>query len=112
MNDALRRLEPLRLRRITADLADAATSGRTYHLWWHPHDFGLHLHENLRFLRQILICFDRLRERYGMESRTMEEAASLGRMARSAGASDSTVIDIRSRGPAAFHGARSAAMHS
>jgi len=105
---ALRRLEPLRLRRITADLTDAATSGRTYHLWWHPHDFGAHLHENLRVLRRILVCFDRMRERYGMESRTMQEAANLGRTAGHAAASESTVIYLRSRG----HGAPSAALHS
>jgi len=105
---ALRQLEPLRLRRITTDLTDAATSGRTYHLWWHPHDFGAHLHENLRVLRRILICFDRLRERYGMESRTMEEAANPGRTARSSAARESTVIYMRTRG----HGAPSAALHS
>src|SRR5262249_30247009 len=105
---ALRRLEPLRLRRITDDLTRAARSGLTYHLWWHPHDFGAHLHENLRVLRRILVCFDGLRDRYGMESRTMEEAATLGRRPRSDGPSDSTVIYMRSRG----QGAPSAALHS
>src|SRR6185295_6210891 len=62
---ALRSLEPLRLRRITAGLEHAAATGAVFHLWWHPHDFGLHLHENLAFLRRILGCFARLRERHG-----------------------------------------------
>jgi len=109
---ALRQLEPLRLRRITADLGHAATSGRTYHLWWHPHDFGVHLDENLRVLRQILTCFDELRDRYGMESRTMEEAATFARGARPLVRRDSTVVDIRSRGPSPHHPRRGAAMRS
>jgi peptidoglycan/xylan/chitin deacetylase (PgdA/CDA1 family)/protein-L-isoaspartate O-methyltransferase len=72
---ALRRLEPLRLRRITAELAHAATTGGVFHLWWHPHDFGIHTDENLAFLRRVLACFVRLREREGMESLTMADAA-------------------------------------
>jgi len=72
---ALRRLEPLRLRRIRRDLRHAARSGRTFHLWWHPHDFGLHLQQNLANLREILTCFAALRERYAMESVGMAEAA-------------------------------------
>lgn len=71
----LRALEPLRLRRITAELEATATEGRVFHLWWHPHDFGVHLRENLAFLRRILVCFARARERAGMESLTMSDVA-------------------------------------
>jgi peptidoglycan/xylan/chitin deacetylase (PgdA/CDA1 family) len=76
---ALRPLEALRVRRITGDLRDAAERGRLYHLWWHPHDFGIHLAENLGVLRQVLSCFATLRDRYGMESLTMAEAAERAR---------------------------------
>jgi peptidoglycan/xylan/chitin deacetylase (PgdA/CDA1 family) len=72
---ALRRLEPLRLRRITTELERAAATGGVFHLWWHPHDFGIHLPQNLAFLRRILSCFARLRERDGMQSLTMAHAA-------------------------------------
>lgn len=72
---ALRAFERLRIRRIVAELGDAARHGRLFHLWWHPHDFGAHVTENLDVLRQILSCFACLRERYGMESLTMAEAA-------------------------------------
>jgi peptidoglycan/xylan/chitin deacetylase (PgdA/CDA1 family) len=72
---ALRALEPLRLRRITAELEDAAGRGGLFHLWWHPHDFGIHLRENLGFLRRVLACFARVRERAGMESLTMSDVA-------------------------------------
>ena len=72
----LRPLERLRLHRITADLEHAARHGLTFHLWWHPHDFGVHLAENLALLRGILRCFIGLRETHGMESLTMAEAAA------------------------------------
>jgi peptidoglycan/xylan/chitin deacetylase (PgdA/CDA1 family) len=72
---ALRALEPLRLRRITAELETAAADRRVFHLWWHPHDFGLHVRENLAFLRRVLNRFARVRERAGMESLTMSDVA-------------------------------------
>ena len=72
----LRPLERLRRHRITADLEHAARHGLTYHLWWHPHDFGAHLAENLALLRHLLRRFIFLRETYGMESLTMAEAAA------------------------------------
>ena len=47
-------LEPLRMRRILSDLTHAAKKGLVYHLWWHPHNFGDHMDENLVFLKKIL----------------------------------------------------------
>ncbi len=70
--------EPLRLRRILDDLTVAAKRKQLYHLWWHPHDFGARPKENLAFLNRILQRFAVLRERYGMESANMLEAAELG----------------------------------
>src|SRR5262249_9770335 len=49
-----RRLAPLdglRLRRITRGIEYSAKSGETYHLWWHPHNFGADLEQNMTFLR-------------------------------------------------------------
>lgn len=68
-------LDPLRLRRIRDDLTHAAKTGTVYHLWWHPHNFGVHTEENIAFLARILDHYRTLRERYGMESLTMEELA-------------------------------------
>jgi peptidoglycan/xylan/chitin deacetylase (PgdA/CDA1 family) len=68
-------LEPLRLRRITRDLASAARRGGVYHLWWHPHNFGTHLEENLAFLRAILEQFRTHERTYGMRSMNMGELA-------------------------------------
>jgi peptidoglycan/xylan/chitin deacetylase (PgdA/CDA1 family) len=75
---ALRAAEPLRLRRITAELGRAARRGLLFHLWWHPHDFGRNLRENLAVLERILASFRRLRDAHGMMSLTMGEAAEPG----------------------------------
>lgn len=71
------RLEPLRKRRIARELESAARNNRMYHLWWHPHNFGLNLSENLELLRSILNEFRRLRDQFGMKSSTMVEAAAM-----------------------------------
>ncbi len=72
----LKAFESLRLKRITGDLTDAARGGRTYHLWWHPENFGRNTEENLSFLESILVHFSRLRQEFGMTSQTMSETAS------------------------------------
>jgi hypothetical protein len=68
-------LEGRRLRRITAELTQAAQVGRVYHLWWHPHNFGRNLQENLSFLSRLFAHFAELRSRYDMQSSTMDELA-------------------------------------
>jgi hypothetical protein len=68
-------LELLRLRRILTGLEKAAQRGEIYHLWWHPHNFGVNLQNNLSFLRRILDHFAQLRKKYGMESLNMREVA-------------------------------------
>ena len=78
---ALRTLEALRLRRICSDLTYAARHGLVYHLWWHPHNFGVDTERNMSALRRVLDHFAELRDRHGIESRTMAE---LAREARSA----------------------------
>lgn len=74
---ALRAGERLRRRRITADMRRAAEDGLLFHLWWHPHDFGRNLRENLAGLEEILAEHRRLREAHGFASLTMAEAAGL-----------------------------------
>jgi peptidoglycan/xylan/chitin deacetylase (PgdA/CDA1 family) len=68
-------LERLRLRRITSAMELAARRRRLFHLWWHPHNFGVNLQENLAFLRHILDHFRALQDRYGMRSMTMAAVA-------------------------------------
>ena len=72
---SLARLEGLRARRIESDLDYAACKNLVYHLWWHPHNFGVSLRQNVVTLRRVLDRFARLRERYGLRSVTMGELA-------------------------------------
>lgn len=67
-------LDALRLRRITKAMTYAARENRIFHLWWHPHNFGLHTDENLAFLRRILDHYRSLEE-YSFTSMTMSECA-------------------------------------
>jgi len=64
-------LDGLRLRRITEAIDQAAISGRIFHLWWHPHNFGANTEENLAMLKLILAHFSMQRDRYGMTSASM-----------------------------------------
>ena len=66
--------QALQERRIKNDLTYAAQQGLAYHLWWHPHNFGAQLEENIGMLRRILGHFQGLRERYGMQSKNMAES--------------------------------------
>lgn len=68
-------LEPLRTQRIVNAMKYAATNGSIFHLWWHPHNFGRDLQQNLVNLRRILEKFRRLNQDGLMNSYTMAEAA-------------------------------------
>jgi peptidoglycan/xylan/chitin deacetylase (PgdA/CDA1 family) len=74
-------LEPLRLKRLAAALRHAARAGEVVHVWWHPHNFGARTDENMRFLAALLAVYDECREREGMLSLGMAEAAALAREA-------------------------------
>lgn len=72
---SLKILEGLRLQRIKSGMTHAAKNGLTYHLWWHPHNFGVNQEENLLFLEKILIHYDELHNSYSFVSHTMSELA-------------------------------------
>lgn len=67
--------ESVRLARIKASMTKAAKEGKTVHIWWHPHNFGKHLEENLRTLDRILSHFEVLKKQYGFQSQSMGEVA-------------------------------------
>jgi peptidoglycan/xylan/chitin deacetylase (PgdA/CDA1 family) len=70
-------LEPVRLRRIAGGIRAAAKNRGIFHLWWHPHNFGKNIAENIEFLRNVLKVFAEQRQVHGMQSLTMIDAASL-----------------------------------
>ncbi len=71
----LKYFEKLRLRRIIDSMTYAARNGLTFHLWWHPHNFGCNITENFSFLERILIHFQELHEKYNFESMSMGQLA-------------------------------------
>lgn len=68
---ALRVINPLHVRVIKRAMTQAARTNRGYHLWWHPHNFGLKTADNLAVLANILTHFRGLEHKYGMVSRSM-----------------------------------------
>jgi hypothetical protein len=72
-----RALLPLRLRRLKQGMALAAREGSTFHLWWHPHNFGVNLDENLAQLEVLLRHYRRLADSHGMQSHCMADFASV-----------------------------------
>ncbi|MBO9681974.1 MAG: polysaccharide deacetylase family protein [Flavisolibacter sp.] len=71
----LKSLESLRLHRIKSSMSYAAKKGECYHLWWHPHNFGVNLKENLSLLESILKHYQMLHGEHGMQSKTMRQIA-------------------------------------
>jgi peptidoglycan/xylan/chitin deacetylase (PgdA/CDA1 family) len=68
-------IEVRKLRRIKSSMLEAAKQGKGFHLWWHPHNFGKNLQENILSLKNILNYFRTLQINYGMESLSMSEAS-------------------------------------
>ena len=68
-------LDGLRLRRITRAMDKAAHTGKVFHLWWHPHNFGQDLDRNIDFLKSILKHYSKLNASHSMRSMTMSEVA-------------------------------------
>lgn len=72
-NPSLKFLEQFKLSRIQKGMIRAAANSGIYHLYWHPHNFGVNQEENLQLLEKILQYYLELHQRYGMVSKSMEE---------------------------------------
>jgi len=75
-NKSLAWLEKFKLERIKKEMTMAAKKGEMYHLWWHPHNFGIHIEENINNLTVLLDHFCFLKKQYGFNNLTMSEAAT------------------------------------
>ncbi|MEW9570451.1 polysaccharide deacetylase family protein [Rhodanobacter sp. Si-c] len=74
-NPRLAWLEGLRLRRITRAMRHASRNHEVFHLWWHPHNFGVDTDQNIDFLERVIEEFESLRRQDGMRSLGMAELA-------------------------------------
>ena len=70
---SLRFLDHLKLNRIKSDMLYAAENDLTYHLWWHPHNFGCCQEENFALLEEIFKYYTELKLKYGFRSTTFSE---------------------------------------
>ncbi len=68
-------LDKMRLRRLTASMTAAAVTKQIFHLWWHPHNFGVNISENIRILKEILVTYEALSNQHGMVSANMGDFA-------------------------------------
>ena len=68
--------ERLRMRRIKKAMTYAAKNKMMYHLWWHPHNFGINQDKNFNFLKEILAHYQELNKIYGFTSITMTGLAN------------------------------------
>ena len=66
-------LERIKIGRIKKEITKAAKKSEVYHLWWHPHNFGNNPEASLIQLEEILIHFKYCENRYGFESKNMQE---------------------------------------
>jgi len=76
-NPKLRIIDFLKIRRIKQEMKYAAVKGKLYHLWWHPHNFGINIEKNLNALEVILKYYQQLNSKYQMESYKMSQFAEL-----------------------------------
>lgn len=63
-----------RIHRIKSELEQACANGRSYHLWWHPHNFGKYPRENLGILEDLLIFIQRFVDSDRLRSISMNDA--------------------------------------
>jgi peptidoglycan/xylan/chitin deacetylase (PgdA/CDA1 family) len=72
------RLLTMRMQRLKRRMTAAARSGTVFHLWWHPHNFGINLEQNLAVLDEVLQHYRFLADKYGMVSTCLSDFAQVG----------------------------------
>lgn len=83
-NSKLALAEPLKLHRIESAMEIAAREGKFMHIWFHPHNFGVNLDQNMAMLSSIVQKFRELNDRYDWQSLNMGEAGQNTEMAAAA----------------------------
>ncbi len=69
----LKFLERLKVRRVKKSMRSAAKNNELYHLWWHPHNFGVNMDENFENLEKVFKEYKVLNKKYKFQSNTMTE---------------------------------------
>src|SRR5690606_28856233 len=66
----------VRLQRIKNEMSAAARANKSYHLWWHPHNFATDPIPAMAELSELMLHFSRLKEDFGMLSMNMEDLSA------------------------------------
>ena len=66
-------MEKLKMNVIKRSMEYAAARGEFFHLWWHPHNFGVNIEKNISNLMNILLYYKKLEKKYGMKSMNMND---------------------------------------
>jgi peptidoglycan/xylan/chitin deacetylase (PgdA/CDA1 family) len=88
-----------RLARIKRAMTAAARSGGVFHLWWHPHNFGVNLEQNLGLLGELLLHYRYLADTHGMRSRCMGDFAALAGAVQGQGVAVPGLAEAAPTGP-------------
>lgn len=65
--------QKIKLNRIKREMTYAAKNKLNYHLWWHPHNFGNEVENNMIQLREIIEHFKKLENDYNFYSVNMSD---------------------------------------
>ena len=68
--------EKLKILRIKRAMLYAAKNNLNFHLWWHPHNFGINIEKNIQNLISIMKYYSFLNKKYGLQSKNMSELIS------------------------------------
>lgn len=72
-SNSLSFLEYFKIRRIKRSMEYAAKNNEIYHLWWHPHNFGINMNENIANLELICKHYKYLNNKYNFISTFISE---------------------------------------
>lgn len=64
-------LNTLQVKRIKKSMKKAAKEKKVFHLWWHPHNMGKEISNNMKLLEEILLYYCKLNEEYDFQSLSM-----------------------------------------
>ncbi len=71
------KIDFLKIRRIKKQMNYAAKNGKIFHLWFHPHDIGIHQEINFSMLEEILQHYQKIHKKYQMQAANMAEVVEL-----------------------------------
>jgi hypothetical protein len=73
-NHVTKKVEHRKVLSIKKQMNKAALEGKYFHLWWHPHNYGKNLNENLTQIEVIFKYYKELNLKFGYESKFISEA--------------------------------------